>query len=178
MENSRQELVGIEKRLDQLNQDFKAMDKKVQEAVKRVYNSFGKIYNRISNEYFLIIICFSILQQKAAQEEVEKWRIQEKDNQEKLDNDAKDLSKVSQKQSLLRQKVEECTNKISELGAIPNPEMISKYMAYTQKNVRNFYAEKYEKYLRIIYNVIVFYVAAFQRIRKSQQSFEEIQSRE
>jgi hypothetical protein len=31
--------------------------------------------------------------------------------------------------------VEECTNKISELGAIPNPEMISKYMAYTQKNV-------------------------------------------
>lgn len=61
--------------------------------------------------------------------------MQEKDAQEKLDNDAKDLSKVSQKQSLLRQKVEECTNKISELGAIPNPEMISKYMAYTQKSV-------------------------------------------
>ena len=74
-------------------------------------------------------------QQKAAQEEVEKWRAQEKDAQEKLDNDSKDLSKVSQKQTVLRQKVEECTNKISELGAIPNPEMISKYMAYTQKNV-------------------------------------------
>lgn len=36
LENSRQELTGIEKRLDQLNQDFKAMDKKVQEAVRRV----------------------------------------------------------------------------------------------------------------------------------------------
>lgn len=52
-----------------------------------------------------------------------------------MDNDAKDLSKVSQKQSVLKQKMEECTNKISELGAIPNPEMISKYMAYSQKNV-------------------------------------------
>ncbi|XP_065216528.1 structural maintenance of chromosomes protein 3 [Planococcus citri] len=108
LENSRQELTGIEKRLEQLNKDFKDMDKKVQEAVKR---------------------------QKNAQEEMEKWRLLEKEAQEKLDNDAKDLSKVSQKQSLLRQKVEECTNKISELGAIPNPEMISKYMAYSQKNL-------------------------------------------
>lgn len=40
LENSRQELVGIEKRLEQLNQDFKAMDKKVQEAVKRVFIDF------------------------------------------------------------------------------------------------------------------------------------------
>ncbi|KAK7571814.1 hypothetical protein V9T40_014286 [Parthenolecanium corni] len=108
LDNSRQELINIEKRLDQLNQDFKAMDKKVQEAVKR---------------------------QKVAQEEVEKWRSQEKEAQEKLDNDAKDLSKVSQKQAVLKQKVDECTNKISELGAIPNPEMISKYMAYSQKNL-------------------------------------------
>lgn len=36
LENSRQELVGIEKRLEQLTQDFGAMDKKVQEAQKRV----------------------------------------------------------------------------------------------------------------------------------------------
>lgn len=75
------------------------------------------------------------MQQKSAQEEVEKWRAQEKDAQEKLDNDSKDLSKVSQKQAVLRQKVDECTNKISELGAIPNPELITKYMVYTQKNV-------------------------------------------
>lgn len=103
---------------------------------------FGKSTKRGSVEVFYAAAIFSrriticnIFQQKAAQEEVEKWRVQEKDAQEKLDNDAKDLSKVSQKQSLLRQKVDECTNKISELGAIPNPEMISKYMAYTQKNV-------------------------------------------
>ncbi len=79
---------------------------------------------------------------------MEKWRVQEKEAQEKLDNDAKDLSKVSQKQAVLRQKVEECTNKISELGAIPNPEMINKYMAYTQKNVSSaeiFNSEMYEK---------------------------------
>ena len=36
LDNSKQELVGIEKRLETLNHDFKVMDKKVQEAVKRV----------------------------------------------------------------------------------------------------------------------------------------------
>ena len=41
LENSRQELIGIERRLEQLNLDFDTMHKKVQEAVKRV--SGGRI---------------------------------------------------------------------------------------------------------------------------------------
>lgn len=36
LDNSRLELQGIEKRIEQVNKDFKAMEKKVQEAVKRV----------------------------------------------------------------------------------------------------------------------------------------------
>lgn len=36
LDNSRLELSGIEKRLEKLNKDFKACEKKVQEAVKRV----------------------------------------------------------------------------------------------------------------------------------------------
>lgn len=36
---------------------------------------------------------------------------------------------------MLQQKIDECKQKIQELGAMPSPEMVNKYMAYTSKNV-------------------------------------------
>lgn len=36
---------------------------------------------------------------------------------------------------MLRQKLEECQSKISDLGALPNTELITKYMSYSSKNV-------------------------------------------
>lgn len=66
---------------------------------------------------------------------MEKWKAIEKDAQEKLDNESKDLTKVSTKQNMLRQKLEECQTKISDLGALPNTELITKYMSYSSKNV-------------------------------------------
>lgn len=83
-----------------------------------------------------------------------------------MDNDAKDLSKVSQKQSVLKQKMEECTNKISELGAIPNPEMISKYMAYSQKNVSPF---SVRNFILIVSTVVVIhtFLQLFKELEKA-----------
>lgn len=81
----------------------------------------------------------NVIQQRAAQEELEKWRSQEKDAQEKLENDSKDLTKISAKQTSLRQKVDECTEKIKELGAMPNAELVAKFMSYSQKNVSVLY---------------------------------------
>lgn len=69
------------------------------------------------------------------QEELEKWKVLEKEAQEKLDNESKDLTKVSTKQNMLRQKLDECQSKISDLGALPNTELITKYMSYSSKNV-------------------------------------------
>ncbi|CAH1398175.1 unnamed protein product [Nezara viridula] len=108
LDNSRLELSGIEKRLEKLNKDFKACEKKVQEAVKR---------------------------QKAEQDEVEKWRVKEKEAQEKRDADTKDLSKVASKQAMLQTKIQEATSKIQELGSLPSPEMVNKYMSYSSKNL-------------------------------------------
>jgi hypothetical protein len=65
--------------------------------------------------------------------------MKEKEAQEKLDADSKDLTKVAAKQQILRQKIDECTNKIAELGSMPQPEMVNKYMAYTSKNVSIFF---------------------------------------
>jgi len=66
---------------------------------------------------------------------LEKWKALEKEAQEKLDNESKDLTKVSTKQNMLRQKLDECQAKISDLGALPNTELITKYMSYSSKNV-------------------------------------------
>lgn len=74
-------------------------------------------------------------QQKMEQEELERWRIKEKEAQEKRDADTKDLSKVSSKQTMLQAKIQEETQKIQDLGSLPSPEMVNKYMSYSSKNV-------------------------------------------
>lgn len=38
---------------------------------------------------------------------------------------------------MLRQKIEDCTTKIQELGSMPQPEMVNKYMACSSKIVSN-----------------------------------------
>lgn len=80
----------------------------------------------------------------------------EKEAQEKLDNESKDLTKVSTKQNMLRQKLEECQAKISDLGALPNTELITKYMSYSSKNVSiNFI------FIFIIFNYITYILFKF-----------------
>lgn len=78
------------------------------------------------------------MQQKLCQEELDKWRILEKEALEKLDNETKDLTKISSKQNMLKNKLDECQTKISDLGALPNTELITKYMSYSSKNVSTY----------------------------------------
>ncbi|XP_025423597.1 structural maintenance of chromosomes protein 3-like [Sipha flava] len=108
LENNRLEVQLVKKKLEALNAEVKIDDKRVQEAVKK---------------------------QKICQEELEKWKMLEKEAQEKLDNESKDLTKVSTKQNMLRQKLDECQTKISDLGALPNTELITKFMSYSSKNL-------------------------------------------
>ncbi|XP_050426142.1 structural maintenance of chromosomes protein 3-like [Adelges cooleyi] len=108
LESSRIELNVIEKKLDTINVEMKTVDSKVHEAVKW---------------------------QKKCQEELDKWKSQEKEAQEKLDNESKDLCKVSSKQDVLRKKLDESEAKINELGALPNTDLVTKYMSYSSKNL-------------------------------------------
>ncbi|KAL5235232.1 hypothetical protein ACI65C_002642 [Semiaphis heraclei] len=108
LESSRLELNAIEKKLDTINVDMKNIDTKVHEAVKR---------------------------QKKCQEELDKWKTLEKDAQDKLENESKDLCKVTSKQEMLRKKLEESESKINDLGALPNTDLVTKYMSYSSKNL-------------------------------------------
>ncbi|XP_046992407.1 structural maintenance of chromosomes protein 3 [Schistocerca americana] len=108
LKNCKAELEIIDKRIENVNREFKAVEKKVQEALKK---------------------------QKNEQVEQDTWKQKEKEIQEKIDEDAKDLEKMAAKQNMLQQKIAECTKKIQELGALPPPEMYLKYQNMSTKNL-------------------------------------------
>ncbi|KAJ8873925.1 hypothetical protein PR048_024762 [Dryococelus australis] len=107
LENSKSELAVIEKRIEEVNKEFKSMEKKVQEATKM---------------------------QKSEQAAQDKWKIKEKEIQEKIDDDAKDLEKMVSKQNTLQQKIADCTKKIQDLGSLPSPDIVAKYQSMSTKS--------------------------------------------
>ncbi|XP_015518087.1 structural maintenance of chromosomes protein 3 [Neodiprion pinetum] len=108
LESSKAQLADIEKRLVKVNSDFKAQNDKVSSAMKK---------------------------QKAESAEVEKWKVAEKEAQEKIEADAKDLEKLASKQNIVQQKIAECTQKITELGALPSHEAFGKLSKLTTKQL-------------------------------------------
>lgn len=90
--NCQNDLTGVAERIRKVNVDLEEMDRKYDKAVK---------------------------QQKSLQKELEGLVQKEKDMQDKIDQDAKSLEKWAAKENLFRQKIDECTEKIANLGALP-----------------------------------------------------------
>ncbi|XP_053407291.1 structural maintenance of chromosomes protein 3-like [Mercenaria mercenaria] len=59
-------------------------------------------------------------EQKELQNNIEYWRGQEKEMQDKLGEDSKELDKMTNKQTVLLKKKDECMKKIRELGSLPS----------------------------------------------------------
>lgn len=108
------------------------------------------------------------LQERAEKVELEKWRMKEKELQERMEEDAKDLEKMTSRHNTLMAKVDECTKKISDLGSLPQPEMINKYMNLSQKAVSTQCA-RIETIFRIFSsnNLALVKISAVQRNGKS-----------
>lgn len=64
------------------------------------------------------------------------WIQTEKDAQEKISDDAKKMEKWAAKENLLHQKIDECTEKIASLGALPQVDP-----AYTRMSLKNLFKE-------------------------------------
>ncbi|PVD29603.1 hypothetical protein C0Q70_08858 [Pomacea canaliculata] len=73
-------------------------------------------------------------QQKEMQTNLEHWKGQEREIQEKIQEDAKDLEKMTNKQSLLLKKKEDCMRKIRELGSLPS-DAFEKYQDFSLKQL-------------------------------------------
>ncbi|KAL3222361.1 hypothetical protein MRX96_028458 [Rhipicephalus microplus] len=92
LENSQAELGSVNARITDVNTNLKALEKQVEANTK---------------------------EQKDLQSQLEHWKSQERDWQERINDDAKDLEKMTSRQSVLLKKKEECTRKIRELGSLP-----------------------------------------------------------
>ena len=73
-------------------------------------------------------------EQRELMNNLEYWKNQERENQEKINEDAKDLEKMTNKQSLLLKKKDECMRKIRELGSLPQ-DAFEKYQNLSIKQV-------------------------------------------
>ncbi|XP_070387461.1 structural maintenance of chromosomes protein 3 isoform X1 [Dermacentor andersoni] len=92
LENSQAELASVNARISDVNTNLKALEKQVEANTK---------------------------EQKDLQSQLEHWKSQERDWQERINDDAKDLEKMTSRQSVLLKKKEECMRKIRELGSLP-----------------------------------------------------------
>jgi len=107
LENSNNELDTINKRIGELNGKMKGTEKDYEKHAKEL---------------------------RSAQMEVEKWKGIERQCQERLNEDSKELEKMTSKQSILLKKKEECTNKIRELGSLPT-DAFDKYQKMASKQL-------------------------------------------
>ncbi|XP_026675502.1 structural maintenance of chromosomes protein 3-like isoform X2 [Ceratina calcarata] len=131
LESSKAQLADVEKVLVRVNSDFEAQNERVTNAIKK---------------------------QKSESVEVEKWKLKQKEVQEKIDANGKDVEKLASKLNILQQKIVECTQRITELGALPSHEMYVKFCEMTTKQLFkemekvNDYLKKYSKSL---YGILV-----------------------
>lgn len=66
---------------------------------------------------------------------MERWKNIEKEQNDAINHDTKELEKMTNRQGMLLKKKEECMKKIRELGSLPQ-EAFEKYQTLTLKQVR------------------------------------------
>lgn len=67
---------------------------------------------------------------------MERWKNIEKEQNDAINHDTKELEKMTNRQGMLLKKKEECMKKIRELGSLPQ-EAFEKYQTLTLKQVRS-----------------------------------------
>lgn len=118
MDNCKVELTSIDSRREIVSTNLKDTEKKLSELMKK---------------------------QRSANSELDKWRTQEKEAQEALEEDARSLDKMATKQNMLQKKIDECTAKICDLGSLPS-DFFDKYQNMGSKNVTCYFFCQYRFY--------------------------------
>ncbi|KAI1292303.1 Structural maintenance of chromosomes protein 3 [Halotydeus destructor] len=92
LDSERSELSRLSSRIENFNDQVKTLDDEIEEYTRK---------------------------QKELQQELEKGKGQERDIIDQINDDAKDLEKITSKNSLLGKKIDDCMRKIRELGTLP-----------------------------------------------------------
>lgn len=92
LDSESQEMNLISSRIDTVNEQMRALDENIEKTTKK---------------------------QKELQGEIERKKSDERETIERINEDSKDLDKITSKNSVLAKKIEECMRKIRELGTLP-----------------------------------------------------------
>ncbi|KAH9406289.1 Structural maintenance of chromosomes protein 3 [Tyrophagus putrescentiae] len=92
LDSESQEMGLISRRIDTVLEQMRALDESIEKTARK---------------------------QKELQTEVERKKAEERDTIERINEDSKDLDKITSKNSVLAKKIEECMRKIRELGTLP-----------------------------------------------------------
>jgi structural maintenance of chromosome 3 (chondroitin sulfate proteoglycan 6) len=107
LESEQSELTGISSRLKKFDSQVKAIEKSIEKWTEKL---------------------------KVLQQDIEKKKSDERDTIERINEDAKDLEKITSKNSLLGKKIEESMRKIRELGTLPG-DAETKYASLSLKQL-------------------------------------------
>ncbi|KAG1659850.1 Structural maintenance of chromosomes protein 3 [Nymphon striatum] len=107
LDDCNNEVMVVNARIDDVNKSVKSLERKMDNMKK---------------------------EQKELEKTLESWKGKERDYQEKINDDAKDLEKMTSKQSVLLKKKEECMKKIRELGSLPS-DAFEKYTSLSSKQL-------------------------------------------
>lgn len=108
-------------KLESLNNDLGSVDERVAD-LKNQAKALDNQLEKMNKE------------QKELQNNLEYWKGQEKEQQDKIADDGKELDKMTNKQSLLSKKKDECMKKIRELGSLPS-DAFEKYQNLSLKQL-------------------------------------------
>lgn len=92
LDSEHQEMNVISSRIETVNDQTKVLDENIESMAKR---------------------------QKELQLEIERKKSEERDTIDRINEDSKDLDKITSKNSMLQKKIEDCMRKIRELGTLP-----------------------------------------------------------
>ena len=92
LESETQEMNLISQRIETVVEQMRSLDEKIEKFSRR---------------------------QKELQTEIEKRKNEERETIERINEDSKDLDKITSKNSMLQKKIDECMRKIRELGTLP-----------------------------------------------------------
>uniref|UniRef100_A0A8K9XWV1 Structural maintenance of chromosomes protein 3 n=1 Tax=Oncorhynchus mykiss TaxID=8022 RepID=A0A8K9XWV1_ONCMY len=142
-ENLRKRLDQVEQELNELRETeggtmLTATSSELEGINKRIKDTLAR------SEDLDVLIDKAEIEVKDHAKSMDRWKNVEKEQNDAINHDTKELEKMTNRQGMLLKKKEECMKKIRELGSLPQ-EAFEKYQTLTLKQVSKNFSEVFQK---------------------------------
>lgn len=120
------ELIEIESKIKKVNRELGVLNAKIEEMLKKVGLCSFPLY---------LVIFIGFIKLESEHAELEKWKMVEKEVQDKTDDEARALEKFELKLNILEQRVAKSVEDIKQLEVLPAEDLYSHYVKMPSKIV-------------------------------------------